>query len=138
LDIEIVSSVSSAAALEAAELGSADPTLFIVDDEPVDEPSYSDSLFPRPAPEAAPSSTIERNAALSTPARPRGRLWRFGATTLLSLVLFVGGLVAARPYLPREYVPRELADTVERWVEQVERLPRALRDRGALLDFPKR
>jgi serine/threonine protein kinase len=59
-------------------------------------------------------------------ARPRRRLWPFAVTTLLSLVLLGGGLVVALPYLPGEFVPAEVGDVVERWMKQVERLPRAL------------
>jgi hypothetical protein len=66
--------------------------------------------------------------APSVPTHPRRR--RFGVTTLLSLVLFGAGLLVARPYLPGEFVPAKVADLVERWMAQLEGLPRAL-------DFPE-
>jgi serine/threonine protein kinase len=94
--------------------------------------AWPSTLYSRAQPRA---STIEPKRARSVRARSRRRLWRFGVTILLSLGLFGGGLVAARPYLPREFVPAEFFDLVERWLEQMEHLPRALRSGGGLLDF---
>jgi serine/threonine protein kinase len=141
LEIEVDSSVSNVSALTTSEQGSGEGALFVVDDEPEEELSYSDSLFPPPA---LASSSRDQKASLppsaqeappSPSVRPRRRLWRYGLTSFLSLVLLGGGLLAARPYLPQEYVPAEIDDLVEHCKQQMERLPRALRDRGALLDF---
>lgn len=118
IEIEIVSSVSGVSELPASELGSSRAPLFVMDEE---------------TPSAAPAPALVR---APTRAPRRRRLWRVGVTTLLSLLLFTGGLVAARPYLPREHVPPEIVNWVDRWLEQVERLPRALRDRGVLRYFP--
>jgi hypothetical protein len=70
--------------------------------------------------------------------RPRRRFWRFGLTTLLAAALLGRGLIAARPYLPGEYVPAEWLDVLEHWVSKVEALPRSLRDSGARLGFGDR
>jgi serine/threonine protein kinase len=91
----------------------------------------------RAAPERGPSGAVllvvdDEELSAHTPARGR----RLRVATLLSLVLFGGGLFAARPYFPGEFVPAEVVELVERWMAELEGLPRALRDAGARLDFP--
>jgi serine/threonine-protein kinase len=101
----------------------------------IEAPSSVSDASALVAPQRASSGAallVVDDEELSARTPPRGRRLRVG--TLLSLVLFGDGLVAARPYFPGEFVPAEVVELVERWMAQ---LPRALRDAGARLDFPK-
>lgn len=101
LEIDVVSSVSGVGDARNVAAPAREPSFFGIPTTPVPAP---------PAP------------------RPRRRFLRYGVTTLLSLALLSGGLLAARPYVPAEYVPPELASWVDHWLKQVEQLPRTLRD----------
>jgi serine/threonine protein kinase len=112
-----------APALAVQEMPAAD-SLLVLDDDPAPEdvPAVDDARVDEPAAQAAPPQQHQ----------PRRRRWRVALTSLFSLGLLAGGLLAPWP-LPKDVAPEGLVEMVEQCRAQVQRLPGALRERAARL-----
>ncbi|HEX6240144.1 MAG TPA: hypothetical protein VFZ61_04600, partial [Polyangiales bacterium] len=123
-----------APALALQEL--ATDSLLVLDDDPPpqDAPVEDEARTAVPAPRAAQPADETAARAAPPPLPPRSR-WRAAVTRLLSLGLLAGVLLAAPWYLPKGVAPPALDELLAQCRAQVQRLPQALRERAARLEF---
>jgi serine/threonine protein kinase len=112
-----------ARALSVEEMPPRD-SLLVLDDDPApeDAPAIDDARVDEPAAQAAPPQQRQRTR----------RRWGVAVTSVCSLGLLAGGLLGPW-HLSKDLAPEGLVELVEQCRAQVQRLPRALRERAARL-----